>query len=115
MAETKDLNKMNKFRLVLNKLQGLIDEGDGAYEGDLKALWNDLSDAITAREKEDSTDKRQLTMPVVMASSASNKEWISSMVKCDLCGFEWVAVYHISCDKLECNSCGNMVDFENLP
>ena len=52
MAETKDLNKMDKFRLVLNKLQGLIDEGDGAYEGDLKALWNNLSDAITDKEKD---------------------------------------------------------------
>ena len=58
---------------------------------------------------------KNLTIPVVMASSASSIEWISSIVKCDLCGFEWVAVYHKDCDKLECNGCGNMVDFENLP
>mgnify|MGYP000034041562 CR=1 FL=1 len=40
--------------------------------------------------------------------------WLGEQVKCDLCGYEWTAVYHESCDKLECSNCGNMVMFEKL-
>lgn len=57
-----------------------------------------------------------LPLHVVMASSSDNKkEWISSKVKCDLCSYEWIAVYHQDSERLECNKCGNMVHFENLP
>lgn len=37
-----------------------------------------------------------------------------STVKCDLCGFEWVAVRPLGLDKLECKQCRNMVHFENI-
>ncbi len=40
------------------------------------------------------------------------KGWRSEKVKCDLCGFTWIAIYHESCDKLECKNCNNMVYFE---
>ena len=40
--------------------------------------------------------------------------WLGQEVKCDLCGHEWTAVHHESCDKLECSNCGNMVMFEKL-
>lgn len=38
----------------------------------------------------------------------------ASYVKCDLCGFKWVAVRSEGLTKLECKQCGNMVYFENL-
>lgn len=40
--------------------------------------------------------------------------WIGEQVKCDLCAYSWVAVYHSSCDRLECMNCGNMVYFESV-
>ena len=38
--------------------------------------------------------------------------WLGESVVCDLCGYEWVAVYHEDCDKLECPNCENMVYFD---
>jgi len=38
--------------------------------------------------------------------------WLGESVVCDLCGHEWVAVYHEDCDKLECPNCENMVYFD---
>lgn len=43
-----------------------------------------------------------------------NKGWLGSKVKCDLCSYEWVAVYHEDCDKLECPNCNNTVIFQVL-
>lgn len=40
--------------------------------------------------------------------------WESSMVKCDLCGHEWIAVRPEGLQKLECPNCHNMVLFENI-
>ena len=37
-----------------------------------------------------------------------------SKVKCDLCGFEWIAVRPEGLTRLECKQCGNMVHFENI-
>lgn len=37
-----------------------------------------------------------------------------SRVKCDLCGFEWIAVRPAGLDKLECKQCGNIASFENI-
>ena len=37
-----------------------------------------------------------------------------SQVKCDLCGYEWVAVRPLGLEKLECSNCENMVYFENI-
>tara|TARA_R110002126_G_scaffold250434_1_gene393352 strand:- start:222 stop:515 length:294 start_codon:yes stop_codon:yes gene_type:complete len=54
-------------------------------------------------------------IPVVMASDFDDKGWTGDYVKCDLCGLEWVAMYHENCDKLECKKCGNMVRFHHLP
>jgi len=48
---------MEKFRLVLNEIQSLIDEGGGAYECDLKALYNSLSDTITEYGKQEASEK----------------------------------------------------------
>lgn len=42
------------------------------------------------------------------------KGWLGNMVKCDLCAHEWVAVYHVDCDRLECPNCLNMVLFEEI-
>lgn len=44
----------------------------------------------------------------------NEKGWLAEKVKCDLCGNEWVAVYHISSEKLECTNCGHMSMFETL-
>ena len=40
--------------------------------------------------------------------------WIGGNVKCDLCGQEWLAVYHESSDKLECPHCKQMNYFEPI-
>jgi hypothetical protein len=40
------------------------------------------------------------------------KEWCSALVECSICTHQWVAVYHIKCERLECPHCANMVDFE---
>ena len=40
------------------------------------------------------------------------KAWISTPVKCDLCGHKWVAVHHIESDRLECPRCHNMTIFD---
>lgn len=47
-----------------------------------------------------------------MKEEDKERGWISAEVKCPLCGFEWLAVYHINCDRLECDQCKNMVEFE---
>lgn len=38
-----------------------------------------------------------------------------SKVKCDLCGYHWIAVRPIDTPKLECPNCGNVSYFENIP
>lgn len=38
--------------------------------------------------------------------------WAASIVECDLCGYEWIAVFDPECEKLECPNCGNMVYYE---
>jgi DnaJ-class molecular chaperone len=42
---------MDKFRLVLNKIQDCIEMQNGATESQLKTIWNDLSDAISESER----------------------------------------------------------------
>jgi len=44
----------------------------------------------------------------------SKKVWRGAKVKCDLCSYEWIAVYHIYSDKLECENCGNISHFEEV-
>lgn len=40
------------------------------------------------------------------------ENWINEIVKCDLCSYEWNALYETSCDRLECPNCQNMAHFE---
>jgi hypothetical protein len=42
-----------------------------------------------------------------------NKLWTYNTINCDLCSHEWIAVYHINCDRLECPNCNNMTIFDN--
>ena len=44
----------------------------------------------------------------------NEKGWLGNKVQCDLCGNEWVAVYHEDCDKLECPNCNNISHFETI-
>ncbi len=44
------------YRAILNEIQSLIEKGNGATEAELKALWNQLSDAIT---QTDSLEKQR--------------------------------------------------------
>jgi hypothetical protein len=41
-----------------------------------------------------------------------NIGWVGAKVQCDICAHDWVAVYHSSCDKLECPNCKNITSFE---
>ena len=38
---------MDKFRVILNEIQDCIEMHNGTMEGQLKHIWNELSDAIT--------------------------------------------------------------------
>ena len=44
-----------------------------------------------------------------------NKGWTSGNITCDLCYHEWIGVYHVSSDRLECPNCENTVYFESTP
>ena len=44
-----------------------------------------------------------------------DKGWVGEKVTCDLCSYSWIAVYNVSCERLECTNCGNMVYFESEP
>lgn len=43
------------------------------------------------------------------------KEWCADKVKCDLCSHEWVAVYHVDSDHIECPNCHNMTIIISQP
>lgn len=36
--------------------------------------------------------------------------WTAAIVRCVLCNTTWTAMFHISCERLECPECGNMVE-----
>ena len=36
------------------------------------------------------------------------KGWANDYVKCEFCNKEWVAVYHVESEKLECPNCHKM-------
>ena len=38
--------------------------------------------------------------------------WCAGFVKCDLCNFIWLAVYHEDSERLECKNCSNMAYHE---
>lgn len=40
--------------------------------------------------------------------------WAGSKVKCDLCSNIWIAVFEVTCEKLECPNCKNIVYYEIL-
>lgn len=67
------------YRTILNEIQSLIEKGNGATETELKALWNQLSDAITQKE--------QLNLPHVS----------NSVFDCPVCGSECDTDKHNSC------------------
>lgn len=43
-----------------------------------------------------------------------NIKWEISIVRCDLCSYEWVAVRPFGTLKLECSNCKNISNFENI-
>jgi hypothetical protein len=48
---------MEKFRIILDKIQTCIELQCGATESQLKSIWNDLSDAITECESNPANSK----------------------------------------------------------
>lgn len=40
--------------------------------------------------------------------------WLSGSMECYLCSKEWVAVFHVESEELECPRCGNMVSAEDI-
>lgn len=55
-----------------------------------------------------------LNIEEIIQDEGDNDPHEVSIVKCDLCGYEWVAVRPAGLIKLECPNCGNVVYFENL-
>lgn len=49
-----------------------------------------------------------------MDTEEDKPAWLVSEVECYLCSKQWVAVFHIESERLECPSCGNMVDAEEV-
>lgn len=41
-------------------------------------------------------------------------KWEISIVRCDLCSYEWVAIRPLGTLRLECSNCNNLSNFENL-
>lgn len=41
--------------------------------------------------------------------------WAAGPVKCDVCGYKWVAVRPSEIDKIECSNCNQMVSYEEDP
>lgn len=67
----KILCAMEKFRLILDKIQDCIEMQNGATESQLKTIWNDLSDAISESERRQKADtgERQSNIPDVSGSA----------------------------------------------
>lgn len=42
------------------------------------------------------------------------KQWEVSLVKCDVCTYEWTAIRPDGVEKLECPNCHNITNFENI-
>jgi len=40
------------------------------------------------------------------------KEWAGAKVQCDICTYQWIAVFNVNCERLECPNCHNMVEYE---
>jgi hypothetical protein len=40
--------------------------------------------------------------------------WISSLVECDICTYQWVAVFHEDTERLECPNCETVRHFEPI-
>ena len=38
--------------------------------------------------------------------------WIGSVVKCDICGYKWIAVFYSESEKLECPYCKLMSNYD---
>lgn len=55
-------------------------------------------------------------IPLTPEEQEHNKNvgWTTNLVKCDVCGFQWRAVYHIECRELECKVCGVNRNFERI-
>lgn len=37
----------------------------------------------------------------------TDTRWVTALVTCEVCGYDWVAVYPILCERLECSKCGH--------
>lgn len=40
------------------------------------------------------------------------RAWCAGFVKCDLCGFIFLVVYHYNSERIECINCNNMAHYE---
>lgn len=55
---------MEKFRLILNKIKDCIEMQNGATESQLKAIWNDLSDAVSECERGQEPSDENAVLPI---------------------------------------------------
>ena len=64
--------------------------------------------------KWDEVRKSNIPFINLFVHSEEKTQWETSLVKCDLCNYQWVAVRPEGLVKLECPNCNNMVHFENM-
>lgn len=73
---------MDKFRLVLEKIRTCIEMQNGATGSQLKAIWNDLSEAITENEQNTvliKTAKEGTPKIILMASRGCSAAIINAL------------------------------------
>jgi len=75
---------MDKFRLVLNKIQDCIEMQNGATESQLKTIWNDLSDAISESERGQKADTEESNCTIFDVSNSYCGEQGEENMKADI-------------------------------
>ena len=86
-----------KTRQILHGLCGCL-LADSFEVGKIKSIIDSMADV-------------QFLQPDVSSSADPHEV---SKVRCDLCGYEWIAVRPLGVEKLECKQCGNISNFENI-
>ena len=51
-------------------------------------------------------------MGLTQEHNTQERGGMGSVVECDICMHKWIAVFHSSCERLECPNCGNMAHYE---
>lgn len=71
-----------------------------------------MREVYAMMNREEISYSRMVEMLNEEANRPSDEKWAVGNVRCDLCGFGWVAVRPENTDKLECSNCNNICTFQ---